>query len=140
MESNEAPRVRLLLLDDHEAARIRSVARLGQHAGMEIVGAVAEFGEAVRLVEKLQPDAILVETRRLDERGLEAIRRLSALDGATRPAIVAYLEILHRGDWPDARAAGADDLLLKEMSPRILAGELRSIVDRKSSTTRTRDR
>ena len=130
MESNEAPRIRLLLLDDRESSRSRSVTRLAQQAGMEIVAAVADCGEATRLVQQLQPDAVLVEMRRLDERGLEAIAQLSGLDEATRPAIVAYLEILHRGDWPDAQAAGADDLLLKEMSPRTMGSELRSIVDR----------
>ncbi len=137
MESNDATRVRLLLLDDRESSRSRSVTRLAQQAGMEVVAAVADCGEAARLVQELQPDAILIEMRRLDERGLDAIAQLSALDGATRPAIVAYLEILHRGDWPDAQAAGADDLLLKEMSPRTLRGELRSIVDRVRQDGRT---
>lgn len=139
MESKEAPRIRLLLLDDHDASRSRSVTRLAQQAGMEIVAAVADGGEAVRLAQELRPDAILVEMRRPDKRGLKAIAQLSALDEATRPAIVAYLEILHRGDWPDAQAAGADDLLLKEMSPRTVAGELRSIVERKSAAPRMHD-
>ncbi len=136
MEKQESARIRLVLLDDNDAARGRSVARLSQHAPVEIVGAVADGADAVKLVQELQPDAVLVETRRRDERGIEAISLLSALDGATRPAIVAYLEILHRGDWPDAQAAGADDLLLKEMPPRLLGGELRNIVDRVRHGTR----
>jgi DNA-binding NarL/FixJ family response regulator len=130
MESDEARPIRVLLLDDHDVARNRSAARLREHPRLEIVGDAADCAEALRLARELQPDAVLVETRRLDERGLEAIARLSSLDEETRPAIVAYVEILHHGDWPGARAAGADDVLLKEMRPDVIARELKTVVDR----------
>jgi two-component system nitrate/nitrite response regulator NarL len=130
MERNEPPPIRVVLLDDHNVARSQSAARLGQHPRLEIVGDAADCAEALRLARELQPDAVLVETRRLDERGLEAIALLSSLDGAMRPAIVAYLEILHDADWPDARAAGADDVLLKEMRPDAVARELQAVMDR----------
>ena len=129
--------IRLVLLDDHDVARSQSVARLRQHPVLEIVGDAAECGEALALAQELAPDAVLVETHRLDKRGLEAITILSSLDGKMRPAIVAYLEILHRGDWPHAHAAGADDLLLKEMPPETLAGELRHIISRVRRDTHT---
>ena len=122
--------IRLVLLDDHDIARGQSIARLAKEPRLDIVGDAADGNGALQLAKTLRPDAVLVETRRLDKRSVEAIAALAALAGERRPAIVAYIEILHRGDWPDARAAGADDLLLKEMPSGTLAGELRRIVDR----------
>lgn len=130
MKRQEPPPIRLVLLDDHEDARRRSAARLQQHPQIKVVGEAADRSSAFALAQELQPDAVLVESRRADERGLEAIALLRSLDGSTRPAIVAYLEILHRDDWPSLRAAGADDLLLKELPPASLVGELRQIIDR----------
>lgn len=129
MDNREGLPIRLVLLDDHDIARGQSVARLAKEPRLDIVGDAADGNGALRLAQALRPDAVLVETRHLDKRSVEAIAELSALNGA-RPAIVAYIEILHRGDWPDARAAGADDLLLKEMPSATLACELRRIVDR----------
>lgn len=130
MESNDGLPIRLVLLDNDDVARSHSVARLRQHPRLEIVGDAADCTEALRLARELRPDAVLVEAHRQDKRGLEAITLLSSIDEGLRPAVVAYLEILHRSTWPDARAAGADDLLLKEMPPQSLARELRDIVDR----------
>jgi two-component system nitrate/nitrite response regulator NarL len=130
VESNDGFPIRVVLVDDHDVARSRSVARLGQYPRLEIVGDASDFAAALKLAQELRPDAVLVETRRLDKGGLEAITLLSSLDEEMRPAIVAYIEILHRSDWPDARASGADDLLLKEMRLDRLAGELWHIVNR----------
>lgn len=130
MQSDAPLPIRVVLLDDHDVARDRSVERLGQHPLLEIVGDVADCTEALKLAYELQPDAVLVETTRLDKRGFEAIGLLSSLAEELRPAVVAYVEILHRSDWPDARAAGADDVLLKEMRPDAIARELQTVVDR----------
>ncbi len=91
---------------------------------------MADDSVAATLAQQLEADAVLVETRRLDKRGLQSIKSLSSLKTRTRPAIVAYVEILHRDDWAHARAAGADDVLLKEMSPEAIAKELQIVVDR----------
>ncbi|MDP9236191.1 MAG: response regulator [Chloroflexota bacterium] len=129
MELNDSLPIRLVLLDNDDVARSRSVARLEQPPELEIVGDAADSTDALRLTRELQPDAVLVESHLQDKRGLEAIALLSSIDEAERPAVVAYLEILHRGTWPQARAAGADDLLLKEMPTQSIARELRSIVN-----------
>jgi DNA-binding NarL/FixJ family response regulator len=130
MKSADGLPIRLVLLDDHDGARHRAVDRLGQHPQLVIVGDTAGSSEALELAQELKPDAVLVETHRLDNRGMQAISLLSTLGQRTRPAVVAYLEIVHRGDWPAARAAGADDVLLQEMPPWALARELRHVVDR----------
>jgi two-component system, NarL family, nitrate/nitrite response regulator NarL len=137
MEGNDQAPIRVVLLDDHDVARQQSVARLRQNPQLDIVGDVADAAEALRLVNSIHPDAVLVETRRTDQRGIEAIAMFSSLDEELRPAIVAYLEILHRDEWPQAQAAGADDLLLNEMRPESVAKELRHIISRVRRNVRT---
>ena len=127
MGADDVRPIRLVLIDDREVARDQAASRLRQHPLLEIIGAVAGFAGALHLVLDLRPDAVLVATRPPDRGGLDAIRLLSALDGASRPAIIAYLEILHCDGWPAARAAGADDLLLTGMDPESMARELQRI-------------
>ena len=128
-ETNESP-IRLVVVDDHEVRRRQLVARRRKHSGLEVVGDAGDACEATQLVHTTHPDAILVEIRRVDDRGVDVVAVLSSLDMGKRPAIVAYLEILHRGEWANARAAGADDVVLKELRPESTARELRQIVRR----------
>ena len=128
-DTSESP-IRLVVVDDHEDGRRQLVARLRKHPKLEVVGDAGDSREATHLTDTMHPDAILIEMRRLDKRGLAVVAELSSRDTKNRPAIVAYLEILHRGEWTDARAAGADDIVLKEMRPENAARELRQIVNR----------
>jgi DNA-binding NarL/FixJ family response regulator len=136
MERNDRLPIRLVLLDDDDVARRRSVARLERDSELEIVGHAADPSEVLRLTRVLEPDAVLVDPHLQGERGLDAIALLASIDDVQRPAVVAYLEIIHRESWPEARAAGADDLLLKELPPRTLARELRNIVNHLRSAAR----
>ena len=69
-------------------------------------------------------------THRCDGRGLDAIALLTSLAPAARPAIVMYVEMRHLGGWPDVRALGADDIILKELIADILRAELLDVVVR----------
>ena len=128
MTSVETMPVRLVVVDDHEVARNRLVARLARQSRVQVVGEVADHAAALELTKTLRPDAVLIETRRLDQKGIEAIAMFSRLAPDERPAVIAYLEIVHRADWQDARAVGADDVILKEMTAESLAEELLRIV------------
>lgn len=130
MDSNNDARIRLIVVDDNDVGRSQSVARLRKHPQLEVVGDAGDCREAAQLTRSTHPDIVLVEIRRVDKRGVDVVAELSSLDLGNRPAIVAYLEILHRGEWPDARAAGADDVVLKEMPAEGVARELRRIVQR----------
>lgn len=130
MESINDARIRLVVVDDNDVGRSQSVARLRKHPQLEVVGDAGDCREAAQLTLSMHPDIVLVEIRRLDKRGAEVVAELSSLDLGNRPAIVAYLEILHRGEWPKAQAAGADDVVLKEMPAEGVARELWRIVQR----------
>ena len=126
----DTSRLCLVLLDDHEASRTALVLRLRRHGRLAVVGDTSDPEAAVRLVRAHRPHAVLVDTMRGDRRGLEAVARLAALEPAVRPAIVVHVASRRLGDWPEACAAGADEILLKGFSADALAEQLTPVVRR----------
>jgi DNA-binding NarL/FixJ family response regulator len=122
--------LRVVLLDDDANERTAAETRIGNCSGLQLVAAAAEPEDALRLALHLRADAVLVNTQRCDGRGLDAIALLTSLAPAERPAIVMYVEMRHLGGWPDVRALGADDIILKELIADILRAELLDVVVR----------
>jgi DNA-binding NarL/FixJ family response regulator len=65
------PPIRIVLVDDHEVARraLRSVLRTNPN--IEVVGEAAEGKEALRKVEELHPDIVLLDISLPDMSGIE---------------------------------------------------------------------
>ncbi len=53
--------IRLLIVDDHELARVGVSMLLEQQAGIEVIGAVGRFAEALETAKQLKPDVILLD-------------------------------------------------------------------------------
>ena len=71
----DAPRIRVLIADDHSVVREGLRTLLSEEAEIEIVGEAVNGEEAVTLASTLMPDVLLLDVvmPRLD--GIEAIRR-----------------------------------------------------------------
>jgi DNA-binding NarL/FixJ family response regulator len=65
--------IRVLLIDDHALVRAGIRALLGRHAGVEVVGEAAGGREALRLIEELQPDIVLLDIAMPGLSGLEVL-------------------------------------------------------------------
>jgi len=68
--------IRLLVVDDHELARMGVAMLLKQHPGMEVIGAVGSFAEAVEMTKQLKPDVILLDLHLADGLVTERIPEL----------------------------------------------------------------
>lgn len=71
-------KTRILLVDDHDIVRLGLMTLLNDQPDMEVVGEASTAGEAVKAVEKLQPDVVLMDIRLPGEGGIEATRQILA--------------------------------------------------------------
>lgn len=77
--------IRCLIVDDSDSF-ITTARTLLPEDGLEIVGAASTRAEALRQVETLSPDVVLVDIFLGDESGLELATRVSAIRNG--PAVI----------------------------------------------------
>lgn len=72
--------IKVLLADDHAMFRSGIRALLEGETSMEVVGEAATGDEAVDKARKIRPDVLVMDLSMPDSDGLEATRRIAALD------------------------------------------------------------
>ncbi len=115
-------RLRVVIADDHAVVRqgIRGV--LEQVEGLEVVAEAADGSEALELIEKHQPDLVVLDVTMPGKTGLEVAKELRDAGSDARVLVLS----MH--DDPEyvleAVRAGADGYVLKDVTP----AELRAAV------------
>jgi DNA-binding NarL/FixJ family response regulator len=106
---NEA-RHTVVLADDHPTVRSGIRADLGPP--FEVVGEAGDAGEALRLIESLQPDLVVCDLNMPGGGGLQVVRETVARFG-DRVRVVMFTVSEHERDLLDAVASGAFGYLIK---------------------------
>jgi DNA-binding NarL/FixJ family response regulator len=109
----------VVLADDHQILRQGLRALLQLEADLQLLGEAADGLEAVRLVERVRPDVLVLDLMMPGLDGLEVARQLAVKSPATRVIILsmhaneAYvIEALRAGALGYVlKEAGADDLV-----------------------------
>ena len=83
-----APAVRVLVVDDFEPFRRAIRSLLGKNPDLQIIGEASDGLEAVRKVQELQPDLILLDIGLPTLDGIEAARQIRTLCPAPRVIFV----------------------------------------------------
>ena len=108
--SEQSP-IRLLVVDDHTLFRRGLTALLARDARIQVVGDAADTGEALRRVEELQPDVILLDNHLPGVRGVDALPALR--DAAPQAKILMLTVSEDEADLAAALRGGAIGYLLK---------------------------
>ena len=70
-------RTKVLLVDDHEVVRLGLMTLINDRPDMEVVGEAGTAAEALKAVERLRPDVVLMDIRLPGEGGIEATERIT---------------------------------------------------------------
>jgi CheY-like chemotaxis protein len=117
-----AQSIRVLIADDSARAREGLCALLKTWHAVEVVGEAANGREALALVAERQPDIVLIDLQMPVMDGLEATRRIKG----NWPGVMVIMLTMHAAQQAAARAAGADDFVIKGSAPQRLLSALAS--------------
>ena len=123
MNDSAAP-LRIIVADDQASVREGLVLLLDGLPGIEVVASAANGEQAIELVARHQPDAILLDLHMPVLDGTEATRRLTA--EYPQVAIVVLTTYLDDTSVLDALRAGARSYLTKDADHTEIASALRA--------------
>ncbi|MFE9406060.1 response regulator [Streptomyces sp. NPDC006530] len=120
----DAP-VRVLLADDQPLVRSGLRVIMADHPDLDVVGEASTGVEAVRLVEELAPDVVVMDIRMPVMDGIEATRLITEGPTTTR---VLVLTTFDEDDYVyGALRAGASGFVVKDMALDDILGAVRVV-------------
>lgn len=109
--------VRLVVVDDHALFRAGLISLLSEMPEFEVVGEAGEGRSALDLVDRTQPEVVLLDVNMPGMGGVETVRSLRSLPEKEQPRILMLTISKSEEDLMGAIAAGADGYLLKNAEP-----------------------
>lgn len=128
--------IKVLIADDHPLIRLGYRKLLDGKSDIQIVGEASNGREAIELVEKCNPDVLILDLQMPVMDGIQALEHLKNLGSKVRVLIVsAFLdnqytsEVLSRGAW---------GYYLKDEAPNIIVDAVRQAARGDGQGTRPR--
>ncbi|MBX9962537.1 MAG: response regulator transcription factor [Burkholderiales bacterium] len=118
-----APRIRVLVVDDHALFRSGVIALLSRQPDIQVVGEAADGLEGVKRAKELAPDIVLMDLHMPGTSGKEAIGLLAEEVPAAKVMMLTVSEDAQ--DLLDCLRAGATGYLLKNTNIDALIDSLR---------------
>ena len=123
--------IRVLLVDDQDLFREGVRVIIDAQDGMGVIGVAADGLEAVRQVDELAPDVVLMDIRMPELDGVEATRQVFAPERVEQRASPVRVIVLTTFDLDDRAATairyGASGFLLKDTTPVQLRDAIRTV-------------
>lgn len=116
--------IRVVIADDHTVVRGGLEQLLSTTDDIELVGTASNGAEAVHVVGSERPDVVLMDLSMPEVDGVEATRRILAVDPAAR--VVVLTSFADDRHIADALQAGAIGYVLKHAEPDELLGAIRA--------------
>jgi len=126
--------IRVLLIDDQHLVRMGLRMLCESAPDLEVAGEAPDGREAVRMVEELSPDVILMDLRMPGVDGITATRRIMAAQPASRVVVLTTFD--DDDHLYPALAAGAFGFLVKDSPPEELLRSIRMAADGDSPYSR----
>lgn len=117
--------IRVLVVDDHATVREGTRAFLEEISGIKVIGDAANGKEALRLVQSLHPDVILLDLMMPEMDGVETIQQIQLQSQNENTRIVVMTSFIAEEKLFSALMVGANNYLLKDSSPDEMVEKIR---------------
>jgi DNA-binding NarL/FixJ family response regulator len=125
--SESAPRIRILIADDHLLFRDGLRKLLESEPGFSVVGEAADGLETIEIARRLEPDVLLLDLAMPRMNGLDSLTTLDT----TRTRVILLTAALNDSELLKAIQLGARGVVLKEAATRSLLDAIRRVLDGK---------
>lgn len=112
----QSSQLRVLIVDDHELARLSLKVALQNHSNVELVGVASDGQEAVEIAAAFHPDVIILDLQ------------MPIMDGATASRQIKYLD-------PDIKIIGYSCVQSSEAQKLLDAAMLDAFCDKATHTS-----
>lgn len=121
-----SPVINLFLADDHTIVRQGLAKLLNAEPDLEVVGEAENGWEAIKKVEKLKPDVVLMDIAMPQLNGIEATRHITKQTPGTKVIILSMHA--HNRYISELLQIGASGYLLKDASGRDIIQAIHAVV------------
>lgn len=115
----------IFVVDDHPRVREGLVAVLSDEPDFRVVGEASSALQAITMIERLRPAAVLLDDRLPDAGGREVCAAITARWPGVR--VILMVTFLDRTAVRSAMAAGAHGLVLKDSEPSAIRDAVRAV-------------
>ena len=123
--------IRVLLVDDQDLFREGVKVIVNAQEGVSVVGSAGDGLDAIRLVDELEPDVVLMDVRMPEMDGVETTRQVFAPERVARRSRPVRVIVLTTFNLDDRAATairhGASGFLLKDTTPVMLRDAIRTV-------------
>jgi DNA-binding NarL/FixJ family response regulator len=117
--------IRVLLVDDQALVRAGFRMVIDSQDDLSVVGEAGDGLAAVALVAQCRPDVVVMDVRMPVLDGIEATRRITALEAAPKVVVLTTFDLDEHA--LQAIRAGASGFLLKDAPPEEMLAALRAV-------------
>jgi len=121
-----APKIRILIADDHAIFRDGLKKLLESEADFTVVGEAGDGAEAIKLAQKLKPDILLLDLAMPRMPGMMALRELTTAAVPVRTIVLSAA--VGKEQIVEALQLGARGVVLKESATQQLLKSMRTVM------------
>ncbi|MGR6319336.1 response regulator transcription factor [Micromonospora soli] len=121
--------VRVVIVDDQALVRAGFRMVLDSQPDLAVVGEAIDGADALRVLDRVEADLVVMDLRMPTMDGVEATRRIAARPADRRPRVLVLTTFDTEADAFAALRAGASGFLLKNVPPEELLAAIRVVAE-----------
>src|SRR3954468_116679 len=119
------PKIRIVVADDHPIFRDGLCRLLGLEEDFEVVAQAQDGSQVLEILQKLEPDVLLLDLKMPGLDGLATLQRLQAARNKTRVIVLTASD--DKNEFVQAMKLGTSGIVLKQTATELLIKSIRKV-------------